>query len=129
MAPKAEKLRLMMPRTGKNKEKGVLDMKEITKATIADLLAERVAVLDFWATWCGPCRMMSPIVEALSEKYQGKVAFGSVNVDEEEELAIAYRISAIPTLLFFKDGKQVNKTMGVRSASELEGIIEGLLAD
>ena len=104
-------------------------MEEITKATIADLLAERVAVLDFWATWCGPCRMMSPIVEALAEKYQGKVAFGSVNVDEEEELAIAYRISAIPTLLFFKDGKQVNKTMGVRSASELEGIIEGLLAD
>ena len=104
-------------------------MEEITKATIADLLAERVAVVDFWATWCGPCRMMSPIVEALAEKYQGRVAFGSVNVDEEEELAIAYRISAIPTLLFFKDGKQVNKTMGVRSASELEGIIEGLLAD
>lgn len=104
-------------------------MEEITKATIADLLAERVAVLDFWATWCGPCRMMSPIVETLAEKYQGRVAFGSVNVDEEEELAIAYRISAIPTLLFFKDGKQVNKTMGVRSASELEGIIEGLLAD
>ncbi|MBQ9370231.1 MAG: thioredoxin [Clostridia bacterium] len=104
-------------------------MEEITKATIADLLAERVAVLDFWATWCGPCRMMSPIVEALAEKYQGKVAFGSVNVDEEEELAIAYRISAIPTLLFFKDGKQVNKTMGLRPTSELEGIIEGLLAD
>ena len=104
-------------------------MEEITKATIADLLAERVAVLDFWATWCGPCRMMSPIVEALAEKYQGRVAFGSVNVDEEEELAITYRISAIPTLLFFKDGKQVNKTMGLRPTSELEGIIEGLLAE
>jgi len=104
-------------------------MKEITQATIKDLLNEKVAVLDFWATWCGPCRMMSPIVENLAEKYQGKVAFGSVNVDDEEGLAISYSISAIPTLLFFKDGKQVNKTMGLRPASELEGIIEGLLAD
>ena len=104
-------------------------MNEITQASITEFLKNKVAVLDFWATWCGPCRMMSPIVEGLAEKYQGKVAFGAVNVDEEEALAISYSISAIPTLLFFKDGKQVNKTMGVRPVSELEGILEGLLSD
>ena len=104
-------------------------MKEITQSTIKEFLNEKVAVLDFWASWCGPCRMMSPIVETLAEKYQGKIAFGAVNVDEEEGLAISYGISAIPTLLFFKGGKQVNKTMGLRPQSELEGILEGLLSE
>ena len=85
------------------------------------------AVLDFWATWCGPCRMLSPVVEALSEKYEGQVAFGSVNVDDEEAIAIAYGISVIPTLFFMKKGVVVNKTVGVRSAAELEGIIEQMI--
>ena len=102
-------------------------MQAITNQNIGSFLKENVAVLDFWATWCGPCRMMSPIVEELAEKYQGKIAFGSVNVDEEESLAISYGISVIPTLIFFKDGKAVNKTHGLRSAVELEKILEGLL--
>ena len=104
-------------------------MREVTQSAIKELLNEKVVVLDFWATWCGPCRMMSPIVEGLAEKYEGKVAFGAVNVDDEEGLAITYGISVIPTLLFFKDGAQVNKTMGVRSVGELEKIIDGLLAE
>ena len=102
-------------------------MKTVTSANSKEFLQEKVAVLDFWASWCGPCRMMSPVVEKLAEKYEGRVAFGSVNVDDEEALAISYGISAIPTLIFFKDGQAVNKTLGLRSASELEGIIESLL--
>ncbi len=102
-------------------------MQAITSKNVKEFLSEKVAVLDFWATWCGPCRMMSPIVEGLAEKYQGRVAFGSVNVDEEEPLAISYGISVIPTLMFFKDGQMIKKTLGLRSASELEGILDELL--
>ncbi|MBP5405214.1 MAG: thioredoxin [Clostridia bacterium] len=102
-------------------------MQVITSENVKEFLSEKVAVLDFWATWCGPCRMMSPIVEELAAKYQGKAAFGSVNVDEEEPLAISYGISVIPTLMFFKDGQMVKKTLGLHSSSELEGILDELL--
>ena len=102
-------------------------MKKATQENILEFTEAPCAVLDFWASWCGPCRMLSPIVEALAEKYEGKVAFGSVNVDEEDALASSFGISVIPTLFFLKEGKLVNKTVGVRPASELEGIIDDLL--
>ena len=104
-------------------------MKKATAGNIDEFLNAEVAVLDFWASWCGPCRMLSPIVEALAEKYEGKVAFGSVNVDEEDLLASSYGISVIPTLFFLKKGDVAKKTVGVRPASEIEGIIEGLLKE
>ena len=99
-------------------------MKTINESNIKEILGAPAAVLDFWATWCGPCRMLSPVVEKLSEEYAGKVEFGSINVDEEESLAVSYGISVIPTLLFMKNGNVVNKTVGVRSADELKSIIE-----
>ena len=71
--------------------------------------------------------MLSPIVEELAAKYEGKIEFGSVNVDDEEELAVSYGISVIPTLIFMKNGQAVKKTVGVKSASELEGILEDLI--
>ena len=99
----------------------------VNQDNIKEIESADFAVLDFWATWCGPCRMLSPTVEALSEKYAGKVTFGSVNVDEEEGIAIDYKISVIPTLYFLKKGEIINKTVGVRPASELEGIIEEMI--
>jgi len=104
-------------------------MKKATASTIDEFMNADCAVLDFWATWCGPCRMLSPVVESLAEKYAGRVEFGSVNVDEEETLASSFGISVIPTLFFLKKGKLMNKTVGVRPASELEGIIEALLKE
>ena len=101
-------------------------MKAVTSENINEFLQSDYAVLDFWATWCGPCRLLSPTVEALAEKYGDKIAFGSVNVDDEEALAVRYGISVIPTLFFMKKGEVVQKTVGVRPASELEGIIEQL---
>ena len=102
-------------------------MKAATSNNIAEFKGAKCAVLDFWASWCGPCRMLSPTVEALAEKYAGRVEFGSVNVDEEDALASAFGISVIPTLFFLKEGVVVNKTVGVRPASELEGIIDEML--
>ncbi len=101
-------------------------MNAVTSENINDFLQADYAVLDFWATWCGPCRMLSPTVEALAEKYGDKITFGSVNVDDEEALAVRYGISVIPTLLFMKKGVIVQKTVGVKTSSELEGILEEL---
>ena len=102
-------------------------MNSVTSANIAEYRSADCAVLDFWATWCGPCRMLSPVVESLAEKYAGRVAFGSVNVDDEEALAIEYGVSVIPTLFFLKKGVVVNKTVGVRPESELTAILEDML--
>jgi len=71
-----------------------------------------VAVIDCWAEWCGPCRMIAPIIDELAKEMQGKVAFGKLNVDENMEIPSRYYISAIPTLLIFKDGKMVDKVVG-----------------
>ena len=69
-------------------------------------------IVDFWATWCGPCRMIAPIVEEIAEEYAGKIKVGKVNVDEQEELAIQFKVVSIPTILLFKDGQAVGKSVG-----------------
>jgi thioredoxin 1 len=80
-------------------------------------------LLDFWAAWCGPCIMLSPVVEELAQEHPG-ISFGKVNVDEAPELAQRYQISAIPTLLLFKDGKPVDISVGVKSKAELENFLK-----
>ncbi|MCL4324746.1 MAG: thioredoxin [Candidatus Thermoplasmatota archaeon] len=72
----------------------------------------RVALVDVWAPWCGPCRMVSPVVERLAQKYSGKVAFGKLNSDENMEIAQKLGIMSIPTLLIYKDGKLVDRIVG-----------------
>jgi len=81
-------------------------------------------VVDFWAEWCGPCRLVSPIIEELAKEFAGKVAFGKLNVDEARNIALQYRISAIPTLIFFKNGRAVSAVVGVYPKSELKRWIE-----
>ena len=80
-------------------------------------------LVDFWAAWCGPCSMLSPIVEKLAEEHP-EIAFGKVNVDEAPEIAQRYQISAIPTLLLFRDGKPVDMSVGVKSKAELEKFLK-----
>ncbi len=85
-----------------------------------EVLKSDVPVLvDFWATWCGPCRMIAPEVETIAEEYDGKIKVGKVNVDEEEELAIKYGVSSIPTLILFKDGAPVAKSIGYKTKEAL----------
>ena len=84
-------------------------------------------LLDFWATWCGPCRMIAPYVEEISAAYAGRIKVGKVNVDEEAELATQFRITAIPTLLILKDGKIAQQAVGYRSQKDLEAMVQSVL--
>lgn len=86
----------------------------------------RLAVIDCWAPWCGPCRIMGPIIDDLASKYAGRVFFGKLNVDENPEVPSRYSIMSIPTLLFFKDGKLVDRVIGAVPASEIERRLSAL---
>jgi thioredoxin 1 len=84
-------------------------------------------VVDFWATWCGPCRMIGPIISKLAEKYDGKIAVGKCDVEENDELAAEFGIRNIPTILFFKNGDVVDKMVGAQSEAKLEEKFQALL--
>lgn len=85
----------------------------LTDATFAQAVAtHRALVVDCWAPWCGPCRLISPTIEALAKEYQGRITFGKLNTDENQEVPIQYGIMSIPTLLLFKDGELVDSMVG-----------------
>lgn len=93
----------------------------VTKENFNDVVKEGTIILDFWANWCGPCRMLSPVLEQLAE--EENIVIGKVNVDEEEELAGSFNISSIPALFLIKDGKVVNKTVGYQPIDALRKFI------
>ena len=84
-------------------------------------------VVDFWATWCGPCRMVSPIISELAEVYDGKVVVAKCDVEENEDLAAEFGIRNIPTILFFKGGEVVNKLLGAQPKDKIDEAIQQLL--
>ncbi len=81
-------------------------------------------LVDFWASWCNPCRMITPIIEELANDFQGRAKVGKVNVDEQNELAVKYNVMSIPTILLFKNGQIVDKIIGVRSKQDFATMIE-----
>lgn len=83
-------------------------------------LAGGVSVVDFWAEWCGPCRLIGPIIDDLSVAYEGKATIGKVNVDENPEISMKYGVRSIPTILIIKDGEVVDKQVGVTTKASLE---------
>ncbi|MBK9328029.1 MAG: thioredoxin [Sphingobacteriales bacterium] len=87
-----------------------------------------VALIDFWAEWCGPCRLIGPVVEELSKEYDGKATIGKLNVDENRDVAAQYGIMSIPTLLFFKDGQLIDKHVGVASKGDLKKKLDAAIA-
>ncbi|CCQ90573.1 Thioredoxin-1 [Nitrospina gracilis 3/211] len=92
------------------------------------LQSDKPAVIDFWAEWCQPCKMLAPTVEELAGEYDGKVVVGKLNVDDNPQTATKYGIRGIPTLLFFKDGQVVQQLVGVKSKAEIQKVIDETLA-
>ena len=83
------------------------------------LQEEKLVIVDFWATWCGPCRMLSPLLDEVEEELEGKIQVVKVNIDDAEEIAMRFRIMSIPTLLFFKNGQMVDRSVGAMPKSAL----------
>lgn len=87
---------------------------------------DKLTVLDFWATWCGPCRMLAPVLEEIESEYP-EVAFGKINVDDEAGLAQKFKIVSIPTLVFMKNGEVIKKSVGYLDADALRAVLDGLI--
>jgi len=86
-------------------------------------------MVDFWAVWCGPCRMIAPTIEELAKEYAGKIKVGKLNTDENPEVATKYKIMGIPTVMFFKDGQKVDQVVGAVPKPQLKAKIDSLLSN
>lgn len=100
---------------------------ELTSENFDSVVSQGVTLVDFWAEWCGPCKMMNPVLEEIATEYDGKVTVGKVNVDNESDLAVKYNVSSIPTLLLIKDGEVQNQFVGVTSKSDLKKAIDAVV--
>ena len=100
----------------------------VTNTNITEILSgDKPVMIDFWATWCGPCRMLAPVVEEIAQEYDGKVVVAKCDVDDADEVAMQFRIRNIPTLMFFKGGEMVNRLVGAVSKQEITSILDSLI--
>ena len=100
---------------------------ELNNSNFDATVAEGVTMVDFWAPWCGPCRMIAPVVEELAEDFEGKATISKVNTDEEQDIAVKFGIRSIPSILFFKNGEVVDQMVGAASKDAFADKINTLL--
>ncbi len=102
---------------------------EITNVSFDEKVSSNAhpVLVDFWAEWCAPCRMLSPTIDQIAEDYDGKVMVGKINIDEEPELAQRFGVMSIPTLILFKEGNVVSKSVGVVGKDKIAAMIDGAL--
>jgi len=101
-------------------------VKELNAKTFDDFVSKGDSVIDFWAEWCGPCKLLSPVVDETAKEMKGKVKFGKVNIEELRELTDRFEVMSIPTLIFFKDGEPVEKTSGFMEKRKLLDMIKSV---
>ena len=103
-----------------------MSIKHITNSNFDQevIKSDKLVVVDFWATWCGPCRALGPVIDELADQYNGSVVVGKVNVDEESELSRRYKVMSIPTIILFKNGEVVDKVVGLRSKEDIIELID-----
>ena len=99
----------------------------LTKDGFDKAVASGVSMVDFWASWCGPCKMLSPVIENLAEKYEGRVTVGKVNVDDEPDLAMRFGVMSIPTVVFLKDGKEFDRKVGAMPPAAYTQVLDANL--
>ncbi len=97
---------------------------EFTTANFADEIKSGVTLVDFWAEWCGPCKMIAPMIDELAGEYDGKAKIGKINIDNEADLAAQFNVSSIPTLLLVKDGQEAKRFIGVTSRADLAAALD-----
>lgn len=103
-------------------------MKVVTNANFGEIISgDKPVLVDFWAAWCGPCRVLSPTVDEIADEYAGKIEVAKCNVDDADEIASQYRIMSIPTLLYFKGGQVVDKSVGLVPKSDIEERLSKLI--
>ena len=88
------------------------------------LKSDKTILIDFWASWCGPCKMMSPVVDEIAEEMNGTVKVCKINIDEEQNLAVKYKVMSIPTFVVIKAGKEIGRTIGVQDKEEIKKLLK-----
>ena len=96
---------------------------DLTEKTFDNVISGGITLVDFWATWCGPCRMQAPVIEELAEKYEGKFKVAKVDVDANPNIAARYGVMSIPTLIVFNNGEDTARRVGVQSLNQLEAML------
>ena len=103
-----------------------MSVQTITNENFDDVVLKsgKPVLVDFWAEWCGPCKMLGPVIDQLAQDYEGKAVVGKVNVDEEQELAMRYGVMSIPTVIFFKNGEEIKRQVGLLPPAAFTSILE-----
>jgi len=100
---------------------------ELTVSNFNDVVSNGVSLVDFWAPWCGPCRVVAPVIDELAAEYEGKANICKVNTDEQQDLAVKFGIRSIPTILFFKDGEVVDQMIGASSKQAFKEKLDSII--